>query len=392
MYACRVMGVPSVPTGYSHRPSFSPPERVDAIHIDGMHREENVYADLVRAYSLKPKVILGHDVLHPPGEWFGVKKALDRFCSERGLAYLIVPLTGGLFVLPLPENGGMTLGACKVALIEEGIHLHDTKQSWIHVDRVVPIPLPKGGVMSTRCIAVLSDGPGGEAMSELSLPSVRKYAEKVGADLTVFGDGGYPEFILANKFRVATLLDHYERVLYLDADVIVNPAAGDVFEAVPSTHMAMKSDYGPLHARGRLVDWFARDVTASKRSQGMPVDPRRPCDSYYNTGFMLFSREHRGAFDPPKKPVPNTWCQEQNWISLNVTEKYKYPVVSLGGDIVWDWWSSNESPHRDGKPRPMDEQEREMGMAWFLHFCGMGHTPGNAMDRLYLMSKWGGER
>ena len=51
-------------------------------------------------------------------------------------------------------------------------------------------------------------------MSRLTMPSVQRYAGRVGADVVTFGEGEYPEFTLANKLRLGGLFDHYDRVLY----------------------------------------------------------------------------------------------------------------------------------------------------------------------------------
>lgn len=54
------------------------PHRFDYVYIDGDHRYEVLFMELMLAESVADK-ILGHDYPHP-----GVKIAVDRFCKERG--------------------------------------------------------------------------------------------------------------------------------------------------------------------------------------------------------------------------------------------------------------------------------------------------------------------
>ena len=85
-----------------------PSESAHLIFVDGSHTFENVYQDLVESWRiLKPGgILLGHDCLPASQELMtmeeadqkrGVRKAVKKFCSERGLKWQIVDFTMYMF-------------------------------------------------------------------------------------------------------------------------------------------------------------------------------------------------------------------------------------------------------------------------------------------------------
>jgi hypothetical protein len=85
-------------------------------------------------------------------------------------------------------------------------------------------------------------------------------------------------------------LAEFERVLYLDADVLVTPAAPDLFELVPPSHLGAKIDV--------LQPQMIRCIRKLSDKYGLP-----PCDliegQYFNAGLTLSSRAHLALFEKP---------------------------------------------------------------------------------------------
>ena len=76
----------------------------------------------------------------------------------------------------------------------------------------------------------------GGGVYEMGLPLMRRYARKIGADFFVFDDKWisteYSPMLL--KWKVNTLFSMgYNRVLYVDADVLIKPESPDIFDEVP---------------------------------------------------------------------------------------------------------------------------------------------------------------
>jgi Methyltransferase domain len=80
--------------------------QADAIYIDAGHEEDEVYVDLDRYFSiLRPGgAMFGDDY---SDDWIGVKRAVDRFCAEHGLA---LQIDDGKWLFEKPD-GAATAGA-----------------------------------------------------------------------------------------------------------------------------------------------------------------------------------------------------------------------------------------------------------------------------------------
>jgi hypothetical protein len=63
-------------------------EYFDWIYIDGDHSFEGVYSDLINYHSKVKKggLIIGDDY---GSKWIGVKKAVDKFCTERDIDFKV---------------------------------------------------------------------------------------------------------------------------------------------------------------------------------------------------------------------------------------------------------------------------------------------------------------
>jgi len=85
-----------------------------------------------------------------------------------------------------------------------------------------------------KIIYTIVAGNAGE-YAELCLPSIRRYADKVGADFHIITDDNmkpeYPttHFLIYEAFNHFVASD-YDRMAYIDADVIINPITPDIFE------------------------------------------------------------------------------------------------------------------------------------------------------------------
>jgi len=89
-------------------------------------------------------------------------------------------------------------------------------------------------------LAVFTIVLGDLAFSETELKMFDHYAKRVVADLIVCrepqysihfqSDGGEAILACAEKLKIGELLSQYERVLYVDADVLISPNAENIFE------------------------------------------------------------------------------------------------------------------------------------------------------------------
>ncbi|TMP37821.1 glycosyltransferase family 8 protein [Pseudoalteromonas rubra] len=143
--------------------------------------------------------------------------------------------------------------------------------------------------------AIFTLAIGDNPMYRAAIKSFEIYAKKVGADLIVSDSLHYPikiENPLYNaspawteKLRIGALLEEYDRVLYVDADVLITPTARDVFELYPDTSKAYWFNEGVKQER-------APDIAMIQGVLGevnWPERDSRPV--YYNAGIILTSKQ-----------------------------------------------------------------------------------------------------
>ncbi len=157
-----------------------------------------------------------------------------------------------------------------------------------------------------KAIVTLACGRFFEQLGRLTHPTMAAYAEKTGADFLVWRDfAGYtmPHY---KKLDLARMLDEYDRVLYVDTDIIIRDDAPDLFELVPIDSLGIL-DESPYYDR-------AAAMTAYLVDNGFP--PGEWDGRYYNTGVMVLSRSHRSLFVRPAVERDHFW--EQSYLNLRI--------------------------------------------------------------------------
>jgi hypothetical protein len=176
--------------------------------------------------------------------------------------------------------------------------------------------------MKDRVIVTSIIGDKYTEMWKLTGPTIEAYADKVGADLLTLQSN--PHHLTAHwvKFALHEITkDMYSRALWLDADLIVRGDAPDLFEMVPPDKLGVFNEgkftpravalYEAMHKYGVvLTGWDRR--------------------SYYNTGVMLISQEHRHLFnDPLNVNAQMTYgFGEQTYVNVRIIQR-KVPVYEL---------------------------------------------------------------
>jgi hypothetical protein len=159
-----------------------------------------------------------------------------------------------------------------------------------------------------RAIATLVIGHKAEALYRLCQPTFQAYARRIGADLRVIRRNRFHGQQVSNyfgKLELGRLLERYERVLYLDCDVMVSADTPDLFAEVPAEtlgvyHEGLEIDrteeFARIEARfGRIPGW----TTAR----------------YFNSGVMVLGRTHRPLFDTPASFEMGTYFYDQTYLN-----------------------------------------------------------------------------
>jgi len=195
-----------------------------------------------------------------------------------------------------------------------------------------------------------------EKIWERTQPFFENYADKIGADLIVLSDAENmpsPHWI---KFAIYEFLKKdYDRVAFIDADILIRPDAPSLFDEVPEDKFGIFNE-GRFTPRA-LCLYEVQSVYGINLPNWNNLD-------YYNTGVMVVSRAHRHIFSPVKdlKPLRHSFG-EQTYLN--------YRIFDTGIEVA-------ELPY---KFNSMSIMNRLTGMtrldSYFIHYAGW---PG---DRLF---------
>lgn len=164
---------------------------------------------------------------------------------------------------------------------------------------------------NTHAVVTASVGDAFSEMGRITQPLMKNYATRCNADLVVITEPllakrfGLPARY--EKFQLFDLLSTYERVLFLDNDILVTPDAPNVFELVSPGLFSAVSETG-----------FSRvglDIELTQKVLGT-LSWDRP---YFNTGVMIASRIHRPLFDPTRPEL-------RQWNAFSMSDPRYHPA------------------------------------------------------------------
>lgn len=241
--------------------------------------------------------------------------------------------------------------------------------------------------MSTkRLVATLCYGQTGAAMAELSMDLLRYYARKVEADFFVLTDvtGEHPPIddmrrihaslavAMLDKMRFlqGALLD-YDRILWIDLDILVRPDSPDLFALVPPDRLAMADECAVAN------DWQVRfcheHMAETCCQEGLPIPDTK--GRYFNCGLMVIPAATRWLFAPRVNPVNHPWC-EQSLVNVRLSLQPETPIYVLPE-------CCNRFMYWPGMvPRRQEE------ISWFLHYAGPPDYATRLRDMRAQRQRW----
>lgn len=197
----------------------------------------------------------------------------------------------------------------KVAKIETDLKV------WAKRDEP-PVPTQSRS-MSRNCVVTMAIGQKHERIGALSHPTLREYAERIGADFHVIDKAalnrGAPHF---EKLQLFHLLNRYDRVAFMDTDLIVRDDCPDLFEEVPREKIGAFNE-------GDFIQIRRHELEQASQVYGIPLPPKKWKGHYYNTGVLVVSRVHKYLFDPNGAQFRGQACEygEQSLLNLRIWQK-----------------------------------------------------------------------
>jgi hypothetical protein len=156
-------------------------------------------------------------------------------------------------------------------------------------------------------------------ISKMTHPSIKKYAEKLGEDVEfIIIDESYEKEIISAhwaKFELFNLLNKYDRIIYLDTDLIIREDCPDLFKVVPEDMIGM-------YEEGKYVNRIP-SITEASVAYKQKMKVKEGEVRYYNTGVIVLSKQHKSLFAPPPEQK-ELGMYEQGYINLKINnEKIK---------------------------------------------------------------------
>jgi lipopolysaccharide biosynthesis glycosyltransferase len=178
--------------------------------------------------------------------------------------------------------------------------------------------------------AIVSLAIGNPEPYRVGLHSSFEYSKRIGADYYVITEPlinyRFPHF---EKLQVLGLFDQgYDRVLYLDGDIIVTPDSKDIFEQYPDENKfyAYDENTNPdldCMDRDPDVEAIPKDFEWLKNGLGKY--------RYFNSGVMLFSKRHRSCFSGvenlPNVPVMWKYAEQTSLNYLISKNKIEWETI-----------------------------------------------------------------
>lgn len=212
-----------------------------------------------------------------------------------------------------------------------------------------------------QAIVALLGGPLKSLYYTYGLPWIEAYAEKHHYDLviieqdvfTVFTTNGlvleYPCTLKSkmpihfHKYKLNEVLDLYDRICYLDSDMIIKPNCPDLLSIVPLKHLGI---FSPVSAQSRIAKRAANHLIKVLREFEKHQIEVPENYIFFNTGVMILERCHQDIFDFSLGAHCSRLMIEQAQLSLNILKK-QYTIYSL--PISYNFPIGHVTPERGRK-------------------------------------------
>ncbi len=203
------------------------------------------------------------------------------------------------------------------------------------------IPPPPTLILSPqwkRAVVTVAVGDEAKRCLNTTRRYMQLYAARLEADYVELDWPGHPSWPMSSKYAIPMVLDHYERIVYFDADILLRPGCVDLFAMCNEDELGMV-DQLPHHTHNMRP--FIDAYQAMRRTLGFSgIAP-----FYFNAGVIVASREHKQYLMPPTKiPMPFYHCAEQdhtNAVVLEGMQSGALKVRLLDRRCNWQNWHDN---------------------------------------------------
>lgn len=199
---------------------------------------------------------------------------------------------------------------------------------------------------------------------DVTLPVITSYAEKCNADLItlsheppVWTEDRKPHY---RALKIYDMFEEYDRILHLDADMLINKNCPNIFDVVPQEKIgSVYEDVGSRQFDRRSKIW-------NLQRQWGDVGWRT---GYTNFGTFLMSRGHKDIFLPHNEQYYLGWGSADLHMSYNI-HKYNLEVFEL--DYRWNHMTMFSEPWNNHADR---------FSSFIIHYGGRGVFDPGVQDK-----------
>jgi hypothetical protein len=157
-----------------------------------------------------------------------------------------------------------------------------------------------------KAIVTICIGDEFKKLSVLTHPTIKAYADRLGAEFIVIDScKTTPHW---EKFQICNLLNTYDRVIYLDTDLIIREDCPDLFDVVPYNKMGGFNEAKFVPREYSLIE--------TAQAYGIDIGNINWNGKYYNSGVLVVSKCHKYFFKKPEKEFSNFY--EQGYLNLKI--------------------------------------------------------------------------
>jgi len=218
-------------------------------------------------------------------------------------------------------------------------------------------------------IATITIGDKFWKMASYTHPFIKDYAEKCGADFVVLDQRKmYDRCGLATyeRFQLFELFEKYDRIAFIDTDILVAPDSPSVFELTPLGKIGASSE--------EIYSQSGRDKEVTQEVLG-EVDWK---NVYFNAGMLVLDKLHRELLNP-EAPGLTEWARgdfrSQHRNLLNDQPYINHRSNLLGFEV-------HDLGHRFNHTRAIQDTSTRFN-SYFIHYSGpSGHRYGDRIEQI----------
>ncbi len=187
---------------------------------------------------------------------------------------------------------------------------------------------------SERAVVTVATGIEASWMLKISRPFMEAYAKRVGADFIVLDWPGNPDFPISAKFMIPRVLDHYQRLAFLDADTLEVPGCVNLFEMCGEDEFGFVDEL-PHHRQNPI---FGIETAYQAYRKVMAFNMVEEIPWYFNSGVMVVPASHKRVLEAPTGSMPFYHCAEQDHRNAMLLDS-GLPYRMLDRRCNWQNWT-----------------------------------------------------